>query len=230
MSRLTRLIVFVCVIIAAPLAAQADEGWYPLKADDGTTIANHRVAPELESQIETLPGVVIAANPHGKVTLAEFYDLNCPYCRKASADIAELVHGNPELRLVLVPFPVLGIPSIQGSRVELAVARLVPAAKFYEFHRALYASRGVINDGRAFAAAKAIGLYVAKVTAIANEDAIGDVMMSHVRLGNALAIQATPGFVIKGVAILGYPGKGAIQKMIQSVQRCDNVVCDGAPR
>ena len=55
-------------------------------------------------------------------------------------------------------------------------------------------------------------------------------MIAHVRLGNALAIQATPGFVIKGVAIVGYPGKGAIQKMIQSVQRCDNVVCDGASR
>jgi protein-disulfide isomerase len=230
MSRLTRLIVFVSFIIAAPLAAQADEGWYPLKADDGTTIANHRVAPELESQIEKLPGVIIAANPHGKVTLAEFYDLNCPYCRKASADIAELVRSNPELRLVLVPFPVLGIPSIQGSRVELAVARQVPAAKFYEFHRALYASRGVIDGNRTLAAAKAIGLDAAKVTTIANEDAIGDVMIAHVRLGNALAIQATPGFVIKGVAILGYPGKGAIQKMIQSVQRCDNVICDGASR
>lgn len=230
MSRRTLQIVSALFLLAASIAAHADEGWYPLKADDGTTIANHRVAAELESQIEKLPGVIVAANPHGNVTLAEFYDLNCPYCRKASADIAELVHSNPELRLVLVPFPVLGIPSIQGSRVELAVARLVPATKFYEFHRALYASRGVINDGRAFAAAKAIGLDVAKVTAIANEDAIGDVMIAHVRLGNALAIQATPGFVIKGVAILGYPGKGALQKVIQSVQRCDNVVCDGAPR
>lgn len=230
MSRLTHLIVFVIFLIAAPLAAPADEGQYPLKADDGTIIANHRVPVELESQIEKLPGVIVAANPHGKVTLAEFYDLNCPYCRKASADLAELVHSNPELRLVLVPFPVLGIPSIQGSRVELAVARLVPAPKFYEFHRALYASRGVIDDNRAFAAAKAIGLDVAKVTKIANEDSISDIMVAHVRLGNALAIQATPGFVIKGIAILGYPGKGAIQKMIQSVQRCNNVICDGGTR
>jgi predicted DsbA family dithiol-disulfide isomerase len=88
----------------------------------------------------------------------------------------------------------------------------------------------VIDGNRTLAAAKAIGLDAAKVTTIANEDAIGDVMIAHVRLGNALAIQATPGFVIKGVAILGYPGKGAIQKMIQSVQRCDNVICDGASR
>jgi protein-disulfide isomerase len=230
MPRFTRLLASAIFVLMVPLTVQADEGQYPLKADDGTTIANHRVAPELESQIEKLPGVIVAANPRGKVTLAEFYDLNCPYCRKASADIAELVRANPELRLVLVPFPVLGIPSIQGSRVELAVARLLPAPKFYAFHRALYASRGVIDGNRTLAAAKALGLDVAKVTAIANEDAIGDVMIAHVRLGNALAIHATPGFVIKGVAILGYPGKAALQKAIQSVQRCDHVICDGAPR
>src|SRR5664279_4448391 len=127
MSVLKRLTVFAFLMLIAPLAAGADDGQYPLKADDGTIISNHQVGRELESQIEKLPGVVIVGNPHGKVTLAEFYDLNCPYCRKAADDIAALVRANSELRLVLVPFPVLGIPSIQGSRVELAVARVVSA-------------------------------------------------------------------------------------------------------
>jgi len=210
------------------MAAQADDGQYPIMADDGSIIANHSVAAELESQIDKLPGVIVVGNPHGKVTLAEFYDLNCPYCRKASADIAALVRSNAELRLVLVPFPVLGIASIQGSRVELAVARLVPAQKFYDYHHMLYASRGMIDGNRALEAAKTIGLDVAKVTKIANEDSIGGIMVAHVRLGNALAIQATPGFVIKGVAILGYPGAKALASVIQSVQRCDHVVCGAA--
>jgi protein-disulfide isomerase len=230
MFRVMRLVAAAIFVSVASMAAQADDGQYPIKADDGTTIANHRVPVELESQIEKLPGVVIVGNPHGKVTLAEFYDLNCPYCRKASADIAELVHSNPELRLVLVPFPVLGIASIQGSRVELAVARLVSAKNFYEYHHKLYAGRGMIDGNRALAAAKAIGLDDAKVTKMANEDSIGGIMVAHVRLGNALAIQATPGFVINGVVILGYPGAKALANVIQSVQRCDNVVCDGVPR
>jgi protein-disulfide isomerase len=55
-------------------------------------------------------------------------------------------------------------------------------------------------------------------------------MTAHVRLGDALGIQATPGFVIKGVAIVGYPGKVALQKMIASVQRCGAVICAGEPR
>lgn len=227
MSVLLRLIVSLFVL--APLAAHADEGFYPIKADDGTVIANHRVTAELESQIEKLPGVVVTGNPRGKVTLNEFYDVNCPYCRKASADIDAMLRLNPELRLVLVPFPVLGIPSIQGTRVELAVARLAPA-KFYAFHRMLDTSRGVVDGSRALAAAQAIGLDVAKVTEVANEDALAQVMTAHVHLGDALAIQATPGFVIKGVAIVGYPGPKALAGIIESVRRCDSVICDSAPR
>jgi protein-disulfide isomerase len=195
MSPFARLLA-VAVLVAVPFAAQADEGYYPIKADDGETIANHRVPVEIESKIEALPGIVVAGNPHGDVTLVEFYDVNCPFCRAASGDIDGMLKSNPELRLVLVPFPVLGIPSIQGTRIELAVAKLTSAANFYKFHRMLDQSRGVVDGNRAMAAAKAIGLDQAKVLKLANEDSLAEVMTAHVKLGDDLAIQATPGFVI----------------------------------
>ena len=218
------------LVVVAPLAASADEGFYPIKADDGSTIANHRVPVELESQIEKLPGVVVVGNPHGDVTLNEFYDVNCPFCRKASADIDVLLRGNPELKLVLVPFPVLGIPSIQGTRVELAVRRLTSAKKFYEFHRALDASRGTVDGNRALAAAQAIGLDPAQVIKIGNDDKLADVMKAHVHLGDALGDRATPGLVIKGVAIVGYPGPKALAGIIDAVERCDAVMCEDGKR
>jgi protein-disulfide isomerase len=226
MSALARLLVII-VIAVAPFAAHADEGYYPIKADDGATIANHRVPVEIESQIEKIPGIVVVGNPHGDVTLVEFYDVNCPFCRAASPDIAAMLKGNPELRLVLVPFPVLGIPSIQGTRVELAVAKLAPAANFYKFHRMLDDSRGVVDGARALAAARAIGLDQTKVLALANEDRLADVMTAHLKLGDALAIEATPGFVIKGVAIVGYPGPKSMARIIASVEKCGAVMCDG---
>jgi protein-disulfide isomerase len=162
MTRLMRLIVVAFILFVAPFDSHADEGFYPIKADDGAKVANHRIPVELESRIEILPGIVIAGNPNGKVTLTEFYDLNCPYCRKASGDIAELVRTNPELRLVLVPFPVFGIPSILVARVEYAVARLAPPQKFYQFHRVVFAGHGVVDDNRAFEAANAIGFDMEK--------------------------------------------------------------------
>jgi protein-disulfide isomerase len=224
MPLLARL--FVLLILVVPVVAQADEGFYPLLADDGTVIANHRVSADIESQIETLPGVVIVGNPQGSITLAEFYDVNCPFCRAASGDIAALLKRNHKLRLVLVPFPVLGIPSIQGTRVELAVARLTSAQEFYRFHRMLDSERGTVDGTRALGAAKKIGLDPAKVLAMANEDELAGVMKAHLRLGDALEIQATPGFVIKGVAITGYPGERALAKLIESVAHCGAVICD----
>ena len=221
---LARLLV-LAVLVAAPFAAQADEGYYPIKADDGTIIANHRVPVEIESQIEKLPGIVSVGNPHGDVTLVEFYDVNCPFCRAASPDIEAMLKGNPELRLILVPFPVLGIPSIQGTRVELAVARLTSAQNFYKFHRLLDQGRGTVDGNRAIAAAQAVGLDVQKVLKIANEDKLADVMTAHLKLGDALAIQATPGFVIKGVAIVGYPGPKSLAEIITSVEKCGVVIC-----
>ena len=221
---LARLLV-LAVLFAAPLAAQADEGYYPIKADDGTIIANHRVPVEIESQIEKLPGIVSVGNPHGDVTLVEFYDVNCPFCRAASPDIEAMLKGNPELRLILVPFPVLGIPSIQGTRVELAVARVTSAQNFYKFHRLLDQGRGTVDGNRAIASAQAVGLDVQKVLKIANEDKLADVMTAHLKLGDALAIQATPGFVIKGVAIVGYPGPKSLAEIIASVEKCGVVIC-----
>jgi len=221
---LVRLILAASLVL--PLAARADEGVHPIKADDGETIANHDISAELEGRIEKLPGVVIAGNPNGKVTLNEFYDVNCPYCRQASADIDALLSAKRELRLVLVPFPVLGAPSIQGTRVELAVAQLAPAETFYKFHRLLDQGRGVVDGSRALAAAKEAGLDPAKVLPVANDDALVKVMVAHVKLGDALSIQVTPGFVIKGVAINGYPGPKSLAGIIDAVQRCGAVICD----
>src|SRR3569832_2724623 len=83
MSVLARLLA-VAVLLAAPAAALADEGYYPIKADDGEPIANHRVPVEIESQVEQAPGIVVVGNPRGDVTLIEFYDVNCPFCCVAS--------------------------------------------------------------------------------------------------------------------------------------------------
>lgn len=225
MSHLLRSIAGAGLVLLVAFAARAGEGFYPIKADDGSIIANHRVPAELESQIEKLPGVVVVGNPRGAVTLNEFYDVNCPYCRLASADIDALLRSNRELRLVLVPYPVLGIASILGTRVEFAVARLAPAQTFYKFHRMLDATRGVVDGNRALAAGRAVGLDIAKVLKVANEDKLANIMSRHARLGDALGLQVTPGFVIKGVAVVGYPGPKALAGIVQSVQRCGAVVC-----
>lgn len=215
------------LLFASALPACAQDAAFPIHADDGSPVANHRIAAELERRIETLPGIVVVGNPKGDVTLIEFYDLNCPFCRRAAADLQQIVAKDKTLRLVLVPFPVLGIASIQASRVELAVAAMVRPQKFFDFHHRVYAGRGVVDGAKALAAAHAIGLDPAKVTVAADDDKLADIMTAHVRVGDALAIAATPGFVIKGVVIVGYPGREAIESVIAAARRCGQVMCEG---
>ena len=212
--------------VLAPLTARADDdAQFPIMADDGSVIANHSVPPELVERIEMLKNIVVVANPKGRVTLYEFYDLNCPFCRRASLDLAELTQTHRDLRLVLVPFPVLGIPSILAARVEYAVAKMASPEKFYKFHHIIYGDRGVIDDKRAFAAAQAIGLDNVAVRKIASEDAFATVMKEHLHVGDQLGIQATPGIVVGGVTFVGYPGKKALTRVVEAVAKCGTVMC-----
>lgn len=196
---------------------------YPLLNDDGQRLPNHRI--KLAAPIDKMPGVVVAANPTGSTTLIEFYDLNCPFCRIASADIADMVAVDPQLRLVLVPFPVLGIASIQAGRVELAVAKLGTPQQFYDFHQKIYSQRGVTDGSRALEVAQGLGFDPQALTKLGDSDAITAIMKAHVALGNSLGLAATPSFVIDNVAVLGYPGRDGLQRIVDAARSCGKVVC-----
>jgi protein-disulfide isomerase len=219
----------VAALLAGHAAAQqrdrsmASIAEIPLTGDDGQVVPNHAV--KLLGPIDKLPGVVTIGNPNGKTTLVEFYDLNCPYCRVASADIADMVDLDRELKLVLVPFPVLGIPSIAASRVELAVAKLDTPQQFYAFHRKVYAQRGVTDGVRAMEIARSLGLDIKAIAKLGDSDEITEMMKAHVRLGDSLGLAATPAFVIDGVAILGYPGRYRLQAIVDASDACGKVVC-----
>ena len=221
----------VALVFAWSTAAAAQErdrsmqyvSEFPLTGDDGQRVANHTV--KLVGPIDQLPGVVTVGNPDGKTTLVEFYDLNCPYCRIASADIADLVDLDPQLKLVLVPFPVLGIASIGASRVELALAKLGTPQQFYDFHRKIYAQRGVTDGPRALEVAGRLGFDVKALTALGDSDDITQTMKAHVRLGDSLGLAATPSFIIGGVAILGYPGRYRLQAILDAASACGKVLC-----
>jgi len=93
-------VLFIAVIIATGWA-QAQQAWFPIKGDDGAPVANHRFPVEIESQIDSRAGTVVVGNPRGDVTLVEFYDLNCPYCRAAATDLDDLLRKDREPKLIL---------------------------------------------------------------------------------------------------------------------------------
>jgi protein-disulfide isomerase len=223
---LRQILLLAVFAFSAPAQAQRLQAQFPILGEDGSSrVANHAIAPDRVAAAEKLPGAIVAANPNGDVTLVEFYDLNCPYCRRASADVDAILKTDPKLRLVLVPFPVLGIPSILAGRVEIAVSKMVPPPDFYRYHRALYAGRGVIDGQRALAAADDMKLDLQKVLDAANDDGITDIMKAHVRFADTLSLKATPSYLIGNIAIQGHPGQKSLKAVIEQVRQCGKAVC-----
>ena len=168
--------------------------------------------------------MIVAGNPNGDVTLVQFYDLNCPFCREAAADIDALLRGDRALRLVFVPYPTLSVQSIEGGRIELALRELAPQ-RFLEFRKKIYAGRGLIDGARALAVTDAMGLDRNKIIEVANAERTTATLRAHGQLGSALKMVATPSYVIGGVAILGHPGLAPLQQIVRAARTCKAAVC-----
>ena len=216
---LTLFIVAPSVVAAQPLSAQ-----FPLKGMDGTPIANHRVEPALAARTALLPGTVVAGNSNGDVTLVQFYDLNCPFCRRAAQDIDELLRSDRSLKMVFVPYPILSVQSVEAGRVELAVREL-GAKPVLEFRCRIYATRGTIDGARALAVVKEMGLDQRKIVELANAPQLTGTLKAHAQMASALKLVATPSYIVQDVAIVGHPGLKTLRSVVGSVRKCKAVVC-----
>lgn len=225
MKRTIFMLAVFSLAFVFPASAQFGVSEFPIKDSDGDPMANHRVDPAAEKLLAAAPGTVATGNPKGDVTLFQFYDLNCPFCREAARDLDTLLREDAKLKIVFVPYPVLSVASAQAGKVEIAVASLVTPERYLEFRRKVYAGRGVVDGERALAAAGELGLERQKLIDIANEDDTTDKLKTHARLADAMKLVATPSYVIEGVAILGHPGLAPLQRVIAAVRKCGKVVC-----
>lgn len=214
-----------CAFGAVGAMAQMPAARHPIKAYDGETIANFDLSPSLSARLDKLPGKVPVGNLNGDVTLVQFYDLNCPYCREAAADIDALVRSDSKLKLVFVPYAVLSVQSVRGAMVEIAAAKQLTPEQYLEFHRRIYANRGMIDGPRVLAVAKDMGLDPQKLAMAANTAATLNILRQNATFGGDAGLAATPAYVIDGVAIVDHPGLKPLQDVIRSVRACGKVVC-----
>lgn len=144
-------------------------------------------------------GSAWAGNSKGDVTLVEYFDYDCGYCRASLPMLAELVKNDPNLRIVFREFPVLTPESETAARWSLAAAK---AGKFEQFHQALYAG-GPVSDATIVAAAKAVGLDPAKLRTAAAASWTEDEIQKNLAVGRQLGMTGTPSWVIGDRVISG---------------------------
>ncbi|MEI8144900.1 MAG: DsbA family protein [Alphaproteobacteria bacterium] len=222
-TRRTLIGASTAMLAGAPALAQ--ESWYPLTSADGREIVNFRVPVELETELSELDNVFSSGSERADVTLIEIFDSNCPWCRRAAADMRALALADIDLRITYVNAPALGLGSFQAAKVEYAVKKVAGAQKCLSFHHAFMSLRGPLDGVRALGIAKDMGLNAAEIEEIADDPATGAVIRDAARLARALNLAATPSWLIAGTAIIGYPGRPALEAIVRDVRQCDKPVC-----
>jgi protein-disulfide isomerase len=169
---------------------------------------------------------VVLGNPNGDVTLVEFFDYNCPYCKAALGDMNRLVTDDPNLRIVLKEFPVLGAGSTEAAQVAVAVDMLAPDL-YGQFHQLLLGSSAQADGDLAIAAAEEVGLNADDIRALMDTPEVSAVIQESYTLADALGLTGTPSYVLGNSVIVGAVGYDSLRQMIDSVRACGQTTCNG---
>jgi protein-disulfide isomerase len=168
---------------------------------------------------------MVAGNAAGDITLVEFFDYNCGYCKRALGDMRALMQSDPKLRVVLKDFPVLGPDSVEASRVALAVKHQLKPEKLFDYHVKLMESRGRVNGERAMAVAKEMGVDMARLQKDMDGPEVKAAIQENVVLGDKLGLTGTPAFVVGDEVISGAVGLEPMRKTVAGVRQCGKAVC-----
>ena len=187
----------------------------------------HRDAVKRHSAtIFSSPRQVTLGNPQGDVTVVEFFDYNCGYCKRALADMLDLMKSDGKVKYVLKEFPVLGEGSVQAAQVAAAVRMQdkTGGKKYLEFHQKLLTGRGQVDKARALAVAKEIGMDVARIEKDIAGDEVKATLEESFKLAEALGLNGTPSYVVGNDVVVGAVGLNTLKEKVNSA-RCGKATC-----
>jgi protein-disulfide isomerase len=170
---------------------------------------------------------VLAGNLQGDVTIVEFMDYNCGFCKRAMEDVRTLAKDDPKLKVVIKDFPILGPDSVEASRVAIAVKSQLQGQKYWEFHLKLMGSKGRINAAKALEVAKEAGADIERVKKEMEAPATRAVIEQTVALGDRLGLTGTPAFIVGDEVVFGAVGVAALKQKIEAVRKCGKATCSG---
>ncbi|HYM71478.1 MAG TPA: DsbA family protein [Stellaceae bacterium] len=161
------------------------------------------------------PNTPIAGNPKGDVTLVEFFDYRCPYCKQVEPALEKLVAEDRLLKVVFKEFPVLGPESEIAAHVALAAKK---QGKYDAFHRAMMATGGHIDEAVIYKVAASVGLDVDRLRQDVKSADIAAQLKANAVLGNQLDISGTPAFVIGDTIVPGALSVDGLRQLIANAR------------
>ncbi|PZR00208.1 MAG: hypothetical protein DI533_06335 [Cereibacter sphaeroides] len=153
----------------------------------------------------------VLGNPDGDVTLVEFFDYNCPYCKRVMPEVDALLSEDGKTRLVLREWPILGDGSVFAARAALASRK---QGKYAEMHNALMGTRGKVEAETVLRIAGEVGLDVEKLKADMQSPEVEEHIATSMRLAEALGFTGTPSFVVGDQLIPGFVEKARLAEVV----------------
>ena len=175
-----------------------------------------RTIAERSDEILNDPAAPVGGDPAGDVTLVEFFDYNCHYCRKVAPSVVELEEADPDLRLVYKEFPILGPGSQFAARAALASRK---QDKYVPFHNALMQATEQVTEETVMEIARTVGLDPGQLKGDMQDPAIQEAIARNLQLANALGITGTPSFVIGDRVVPGAVELRTLQGLIAEVRQ-----------
>jgi len=185
------------------------------KEEQSKADAQTQAVLENKDKLFSDPATPVAGNPMGDVTVVEFFDYHCPYCKAVAAPLQKLTEEDKGVRLVMKEFPILGPDSLLASQAALAS---VPQGKYWDFHQALMEHRGQFDMEVIKTIAAKVGLDPAKLEADMQGDAIKPMISANHALAQALSIGATPTFIIGDQVVEGAVPLERLKELIQKAR------------
>lgn len=173
--------------------------------------------------IYNAPDDIALGNPDGDVTIVEFFDYNCGFCKQAHADMQALIASDDGIRFVLKEFPILGPDSMAAHRVSMAFREVAPE-QYEEFQDALMTGDRA-NEAVALAIAAELGVSEATLRPLMSDPAIDDQIRQAYELADLIGISGTPSYVIGDEAVFGAMGAEVLADKVENVRRCDSATC-----
>ena len=166
------------------------------------------------------PATPIAGNPDGEVTLVEFFDYRCGYCRRVLSSMQALMEEDPDLRIAFKELPVLGEDSVRAARAALA-SQMQNEGLYLDFHLALMSAKDLSVGGISKLATQ-IGLDLEKLLADMESEQVSKAIEANYELASALGIEGTPAFVIGDTLVPGAVEKERLVELIEKTRTAIN--------
>lgn len=182
---------------------------------DAQAQAQAQVLENERDLLERDPNAPILGNPDGDVTIVEFFDYNCPYCRRVKPEIEALLADDPNVRLVYREWPILGEGSVFAARAALAARE---QDLYEEFHWALMGMNGRAEEVAVMRLAEEVGLDLVQLRRDMAAPEIEEHIATSMRLSQALGFNGTPSFVIGEALVPGLVQREQLQALVAQVR------------